>query len=173
MKLGLFDHMQKHDNPARSYVDLYKNHLEVLECADQAGMDFYFVAEHHFDMGFSECPSPGSFLGAASQRTKNIRLGPLVYVLPLWNPIRVAEEVALLDNLTQGRLEVGFGAGICKELFDGQTIGAHNQGAEAAVGSFDDGLQGFFEHPKWHRLWVCVLYRGTDQSQTKVCATKC
>ena len=112
MKLGLFDHMQKHDKPTRTYIDLYKNHLDVLEFADQAGMDFYFVAEHHFDMGFSECPSPGSFLGAASQRTKNIRLGPLVYVLPLWNPIRVAEEVALLDNLTQGRLEVGFGAGI-------------------------------------------------------------
>jgi len=90
MQLGLFDHMQKHDIPARSYVDLYKNHLEVVEMADQEGMDFYFVAEHHFDMGFSECPSPGSFLGAASQRTKRIRLGPLVYVLPLWNPIRVA-----------------------------------------------------------------------------------
>ncbi len=112
MKLGLFDHMQKHDNPSLTYVDLYKNHLEVLEFADQAGMDFYFVAEHHFDMGFSECPSPGTFLGAASQRTKRIRLGPLVYVLPLWNPIRVAEEVALLDNLTEGRVECGFGAGI-------------------------------------------------------------
>src|SRR5262249_47666193 len=71
-----------------------------------------FVAEHHFDLGFSECPSPGTFLGAASQRTKKIRLGPLVYVLPLWNPIRVAEEVALLDNLTRGRLECGFGPGI-------------------------------------------------------------
>jgi alkanesulfonate monooxygenase SsuD/methylene tetrahydromethanopterin reductase-like flavin-dependent oxidoreductase (luciferase family) len=112
MKLGLFDHMQKHDNPSLSYVELHKNHLEVLQFADQAGMDFYFVAEHHFDMGFSECPSPGSFLGAASQRTKRIRLGPLVYVLPLWNPIRVAEDVALLDNLTEGRLECGFGAGI-------------------------------------------------------------
>src|SRR5262245_26752295 len=110
MKLGLFDHMQKHENPERTYVYLYRNHLDVLECADQAGMDFYFVAEHHFDMGFSECPSPGSFLGAASQRTKHIRMGPLVYVLPLWNPIRVAEEVALLDNLMQGRLECGFGA---------------------------------------------------------------
>lgn len=111
MKLGLFDHMQKHDEPGRSHLDLYKSHLEVLEFADQAGMDFYFVAEHHFDMGFSECPSPGVFLGAASQRTKRIRLGPLVYVLPLWHPIRVAEEVALLDNLTEGRLECGFGAG--------------------------------------------------------------
>jgi alkanesulfonate monooxygenase SsuD/methylene tetrahydromethanopterin reductase-like flavin-dependent oxidoreductase (luciferase family) len=112
MKVGLFDHMQKHDNPSLSYVELYRNHLDVLEFADQTGLDFYFVAEHHFDMGFSECPSPGAFLGAASQRTKRIRLGPLVYVLPLWHPIRVAEEVALLDNLTAGRLECGFGAGI-------------------------------------------------------------
>jgi alkanesulfonate monooxygenase SsuD/methylene tetrahydromethanopterin reductase-like flavin-dependent oxidoreductase (luciferase family) len=112
MKLGLFDHMQKHDKPERSYADMYANHLEIVEFADRAGMDFYFVAEHHFDMGFSECPSPGAFLGAASQRSKNIRLGPLVYVLPLWNPIRVAEEIALLDNLTNGRLECGFGAGI-------------------------------------------------------------
>jgi alkanesulfonate monooxygenase SsuD/methylene tetrahydromethanopterin reductase-like flavin-dependent oxidoreductase (luciferase family) len=112
VKLGLFDHMQKHGDPLRTYVEMYKDHLEVLEIADQAGFDFYFVAEHHFDMGFSECPSPGVFLGAASQRTKKIRLGPLVYVLPLWNPIRVAEEVALLDNLTDGRLECGFGAGI-------------------------------------------------------------
>src|SRR5262249_6648303 len=107
MKLGIFDHMQKNDKPERSYADMYANHLEMLEFADQAAMDFYFVAEHHFDLGFSECPSPGTFLGAASQRTKKIRLGPLVYVLPLWNPIRVAEEVALLDNLTRGRLECG------------------------------------------------------------------
>ena len=112
MKLGLFDHMQKNDKPERSCADMYANHLKIVEFADQAGMDFYFVAEHHFDLGFSECPSPAAFLGAASQRTNNIRLGPLVYVLPLWNPIRVAEEVALLDNLTQGRLECGFGAGV-------------------------------------------------------------
>ncbi len=52
------------------------------------------------------------FSARRRNRTKQIRLGPLVYVLPLWNPIRVAEEVALLDNLTEGRLECGFGAGI-------------------------------------------------------------
>ena len=83
MKLGIFDHMQKNDKPERSYADMYANHLEIVEFADQAGIDFYFVAEHHFDLGFSECPSPGTFLGAASQRSRNIRLGPLVYVLPL------------------------------------------------------------------------------------------
>jgi alkanesulfonate monooxygenase SsuD/methylene tetrahydromethanopterin reductase-like flavin-dependent oxidoreductase (luciferase family) len=61
MKLGIFDHMQKNDKPERSYADMYANHLEIVEFADQTGMDFYFVAEHHFDLGFSECPSPGHF----------------------------------------------------------------------------------------------------------------
>jgi len=52
MKLGIFDHMQKNDKPERSYADMYANHLEVVEFVDQAGMDFYFVAEHHFDWAF-------------------------------------------------------------------------------------------------------------------------
>ena len=113
MKLGLFDHMQKHDKPSLSYVELYKNHLDVLQFADQAGMDFYFVAEHHFDMGFSECPSPGSFLGAGIAAHQAHSLGAAGLCLAAGrNRIRVAEEAALLDNLTEGRLECGFGAGI-------------------------------------------------------------
>jgi len=112
MKVGIFDHMQKNDRPERSYADLYGNHLEIVEFADGAGMDYYFVAEHHFDLGFAECSSPGTIIAAASQRTKRIRLGPLVYVLPLWQPVRVAEEAAMLDNLTGGRLECGIGSGI-------------------------------------------------------------
>lgn len=119
MKIGIFDHMQKNDRPERSYAELYAKHLEIAEFIDQAGMDFYFVAEHHFDLGFAECASPGTIIGAASQRTKNIRLGPLVYVLPLWHPVRVAEEVAMLDNLTRGRLECGIGSGIGKYAFAG------------------------------------------------------
>lgn len=112
MKIGIFDHMQKNDRPELSYEDLYARHLEIVEFIDQAGMDFYFVAEHHFDLGFAECASPGTIIAAASQRTKRIRLGPLVYVLPLWQPVRVAEEVAMLDNLTHGRFEFGIGSGI-------------------------------------------------------------
>ena len=117
MKIGVFDHMQKNDRPDLSYADLYARHLDIVEFIDQAGMDFYFVAEHHFDLGFSECSSPGAIIAAASQRTKRIRLGPLVYVLPLWHPVKVAEEVAMLDNLTGGRLECGIGSGIGKYSF--------------------------------------------------------
>jgi hypothetical protein len=70
MKLGLFDHMQKNDKPERSHTNLYAKHVEVLEFADEAGMDFYFVAEHHFDLGFAECASPGTIIGAASHAPK-------------------------------------------------------------------------------------------------------
>ena len=62
MKLGIFDHMQKNDKPERSYADMYANHLEVVEFADQTGMDFYFVAEHHFDLGFPSARVPERFL---------------------------------------------------------------------------------------------------------------
>ena len=121
MKIGIFDHMQKNDLPELSYQDLYARHLDIIEFIDQAGMDYYFVAEHHFDLGFAECSSPGTWIAAASQRTKKIRLGPLVYVLPLWHPVRVAEEVAMLDNMTNGRFDCGIGSGIGKYAF-----GAYN-----------------------------------------------
>jgi alkanesulfonate monooxygenase SsuD/methylene tetrahydromethanopterin reductase-like flavin-dependent oxidoreductase (luciferase family) len=57
-------------------------------------------------------PSPGIFLAALAQRTRQLRFGPLVYLLPLYNPIRLATEIAMLDNLSNGRLEVGVGRGI-------------------------------------------------------------
>ena len=122
MKFGIFDHMQKNDHPDLSYADLYAQHLEIAELADRLGMDFYFVAEHHFDLGFAECSSPGTILGALSRVTQKIRLGPLVYVLPLWQPVRVAEEIAMLDNLTRGRFECGIGSGAGAFSFPGYNV---------------------------------------------------
>jgi hypothetical protein len=56
--------------------------------------------------------SPSLFLAAAASRTKRIRLGPLVYLLPLYEPLRLAEEICMLDQLSNGRLEVGVGRGV-------------------------------------------------------------
>jgi len=58
MKIGVFDHLQKNDRPELSYQDLYARHLEIVEFLDQASMNYYFVTEHHFDMGFAKCSSP-------------------------------------------------------------------------------------------------------------------
>src|SRR4051812_38064553 len=56
-------------------------------------------------------PSPSVFLSAVAQRTKTLRFGPLVYLLPLYHPLRLAEEIAMLDQMSRGRLEVGIGRG--------------------------------------------------------------
>ena len=83
----------------------------MLEFADQHGFYSYHLAEHHLTP-LSVAPSPSIFLSAACQRTKNIRLGPLVYLLPFYNPLRLLHEVCMLDHLSQGRLDLGVGRGI-------------------------------------------------------------
>jgi alkanesulfonate monooxygenase SsuD/methylene tetrahydromethanopterin reductase-like flavin-dependent oxidoreductase (luciferase family) len=59
-------------------------------------------------------PSPGVFLAAVAQRTKRLRLGPLVYSLPLYHPIRLIEEICMLDQMSGGRFELGVGRGVSR-----------------------------------------------------------
>ena len=82
-----------------------------MECADEKGFYCYHIAEHH-GSPLNTTPSPSIFLAAAAQRTTRIRLGTLVYVLPAYNPLRLIEEICMLDNLSRGRLDVGVGRGI-------------------------------------------------------------
>ena len=108
IEFGLFDWI---DRGKRTLQDLYQERLQLLEVADSAGFTGYHIAEHHFTpLGMA--PSPALFLCAAAQRTTNIRLGPLGYLLPLYNPLRLIEEVCMLDHLSNGRLDLGFGRGI-------------------------------------------------------------
>ncbi|MBT6277717.1 MAG: LLM class flavin-dependent oxidoreductase, partial [Chromatiales bacterium] len=90
---------------------LYEERLQLLEVADRAGFWGYHKAEHHF-IDLDAAPSSNLFLAAASQRTSNIRFGPLVYLLPFYHPLRLIEEVCALDHLCGGRLEIGVGKGI-------------------------------------------------------------
>ena len=88
---------------------LYKETLAQCELADQVGFDNLWFVEHHFLTGFSGSPSQDAMFGALSRITKNIRIGYGVCILPYHHPVRVAERVALLDQLTDGRIEVGTG----------------------------------------------------------------
>src|SRR5438094_863840 len=107
MQFGIFDWQ---DRGGDSLAEQYEQRLRMLEYADQAGYSIYHLAEHHgTPLGIS--PSPSLFLAAAAQRTRRIRLGPLVYVVPLYHPIRLAEEFSMLDQLSGGRLELGVGRG--------------------------------------------------------------
>jgi alkanesulfonate monooxygenase SsuD/methylene tetrahydromethanopterin reductase-like flavin-dependent oxidoreductase (luciferase family) len=105
---GLFDWIDRGKAPVHQ---LYEERLQVVEAADAAGFFCYHLAEHHATpLGMA--PSPALFLTAAAQRTRRIRLGPLVYLLPLYNPLRLIEEVCMLDQLSDGRLELGVGRGV-------------------------------------------------------------
>jgi alkanesulfonate monooxygenase SsuD/methylene tetrahydromethanopterin reductase-like flavin-dependent oxidoreductase (luciferase family) len=108
IEFGLFDWIDRGQRPLQQ---LYRERLQLLEKADSLGFAGYHLAEHHFTpLGMA--PSPSLFLAAAAQRTGNIRLGPLGYLLPLYNPLRMIEEICMLDNLSNGRLDLGFGRGI-------------------------------------------------------------
>jgi len=106
--LGLFDWIDS--DGVRDAGRMYRERLDLLADAESYGFDIYHLAEHH-GTPLGLVPSPSVFLAAAAVRTTRIRLCPLVYVLPLYHPVRLAEEIAMLDQLSAGRLEVGFGKG--------------------------------------------------------------
>jgi alkanesulfonate monooxygenase SsuD/methylene tetrahydromethanopterin reductase-like flavin-dependent oxidoreductase (luciferase family) len=108
MKFGLFDHVDRSDRPLAQQFD---ERLEFVAAADAAGFYCYHVAEHH-GTPLNMVPVPGVFLGALARLTKRIRLGPLVYLLTLYSPLRLIEEIGMLDQLSYGRLDVGVGRGI-------------------------------------------------------------
>lgn len=108
VQFGIFDWI---DHNQLALPDLYEQRLQCLEYADEAGFYCYHLAEHQCTpLGMA--PSPGVFLAAAIQRTRHLRLGPLVYLLPLYNPLRLVQEICMLDNMSRGRLEVGVGRGV-------------------------------------------------------------
>jgi alkanesulfonate monooxygenase SsuD/methylene tetrahydromethanopterin reductase-like flavin-dependent oxidoreductase (luciferase family) len=98
------------------HADTYQEHLEQVRLADKLGFDHYWFLEHHLHPG-SLTPSPNLLVAAAAPVTQNIRLGSMVNILPFRNPVILAEELAMLDNLTQGRLDVGIGRGLKPDEF--------------------------------------------------------
>ena len=108
LPFGIFDWLDRND-PVLG--DTYEQRLQMLEAADKADFYCYHLAEHH-GTPLGMAPSPNLFLAAASQRTRRLRLGPLVYVLPLYHPVRLLQEVCMLDHLCGGRLELGIGRGV-------------------------------------------------------------
>ena len=108
MKFAVFDHM---DLSTVTLAQQYEDRLALVEAYDRAGFYAYHVAEHH-STPLGIAPSPSVYLSAVAQRTRRLRFGPLVYTLGMHHPLRVMEEICMLDQMSGGRLEVGFGRGI-------------------------------------------------------------
>ena len=108
MKFGVFDHI---DDGGLPVGQQFEERLALIERYEHAGFHAYHLAEHH-GTPLGHGPSPSVFMAAATQRTTTLRLGPLVYCLPLYHPLRLIEEVCMLDHLSDGRLQLGVGAGV-------------------------------------------------------------
>jgi alkanesulfonate monooxygenase SsuD/methylene tetrahydromethanopterin reductase-like flavin-dependent oxidoreductase (luciferase family) len=89
----------------------YDHLLDLVQVAERDGIDGWFFAEHHCDAAFSTVPAPNLLVAQAAQATTRLRLGVMVTVLPYHHPLRAAEEIRMLDVLSDGRLEIGLGRG--------------------------------------------------------------
>ncbi len=132
MKVGLFDHVERADRPIATTLD---ERLAFAAAADEAGVYALHIAEHHATP-LNMVPVPGIFLGAVARATKRMRLGPLVYLLPLYSPLRLAEEICILDHLSHGRLDVGVGRGVSPFELGYHKI-AHADSRDIFIDAFD------------------------------------
>ena len=120
MKFGLFYRL-----PCATTQDAatrYRETIEQIVYAEELGFDTAWLAELHFNPRFSIMPAPLLVAAALAQRTSRIRLGTAVLLLPLQHPLRTAEEAAVVDLLSQGRVELGVGRGMIAIHFQGFNI---------------------------------------------------
>ena len=110
MKFGIFVFGDNPPEIGRSNQKYYEEVLTMAEWAEELGFDSFWLGEHHF-YWYGTCVSPPMVIAALGQRTKKIRLGPAISVLPFHHPLIVAEEYALADNLCGGRLNFAIGSG--------------------------------------------------------------
>lgn len=140
MRLSAFTVVDEYpDDPPRDRL------LDVLRLADAAeagGLSTLWVAEHHFHSG-GVCPAPPVLLAALGARTRRLRLGALVSVLPFHEPVELAEQYAMVDHLTGGRLNLGVGSGYIPMEFEGFGVDPlakrelFDQGLETILAAFE------------------------------------
>lgn len=124
VRLSGFSVCDHHPALARGVAGFYREIMASVVLAEELGMHGYWIAEHHFHE-YGVVPNPAAFLCAMARETERLRLGPAVSVLPFHDPVQVAEDYAMLDQLSDGRLEMGVGSGYLPHEFAG--FGRHGQ----------------------------------------------
>jgi alkanesulfonate monooxygenase SsuD/methylene tetrahydromethanopterin reductase-like flavin-dependent oxidoreductase (luciferase family) len=141
MDFGIFNLLQ-HRNRSKSPQEIIAEALEHVQLADALGFSRAWFAEHHFS-NYSLCPSPLIFCNQVAATTKRIRVGCAVLILPLHAPARVIAEIALVDALSGGRLDVGVGSGYQNYEFErlGADIGQNKAMFHEMLDMIDRGLR--------------------------------
>src|SRR5215468_2446583 len=133
MRFGFFDQLPC----ASGYTERqrYRDIIAQIELGDVIGFDTAWLGELHFSRAFSILADPLTVLAAAAQRTRRIRLGTAVTLLPLHNPLKIAEDAATVDILSGGRLELGLGRGAAPSMY-----AAYNVPIEESRERFEESL---------------------------------
>lgn len=113
LRVGFITHLDQHEDVRRIYHD----NIALIRDLEQLGYDSAWIATRHFHSGWAALPSPFAFLGAAANATNRIHLGTAVLPILVDDPVRDAEELAILDHLSQGRVQLGLGKGVPSDAY--------------------------------------------------------
>jgi alkanesulfonate monooxygenase SsuD/methylene tetrahydromethanopterin reductase-like flavin-dependent oxidoreductase (luciferase family) len=116
MKFAHFSHVW--NKPGMTPAQRYQQLWDELALCDEEGFDYAVAVEHHFRPYEALMPTPSVYCAAAAAHTKRLRIGPMGYIVPLYDPLRILEEAAVLDNVLGGRLELGLVSGIAPDYFE-------------------------------------------------------
>ena len=147
MHVGMSTIFQNPDKRISDY-EVYRNELRLADLAEPLGYESIWGVEHHFT-DYTMCPDVLQFLSYMAGRTERAKLGSMVVVLPWHDPVRVAEELVMLDNLSDGRVVVGVGRGLARVEYAGfradmnQSRQRFNESAELLVRALDEGYAEF------------------------------
>ncbi len=134
MEFAVFSHVaEKATCSPKQRLDEFAAEVRL---ADELGYDYFFTTEHHFTGRFSMSPSQAVSLTVVAQNSKRLRFGPMVVLLPICQPLRVIEELIILDHMSGGRLEIGLGRGITPHEHTSYGINTHSD-----VARFNEGLE--------------------------------
>src|SRR5689334_16977092 len=163
LAFGLFDWID--EAPGRTPGEVYEDRLRLLAEADRGGFDVYHLAEHHgAPLGLA--PSPALFLAAAARATQRIRLAPTTFIVPLYDPLRLVEEIGMLDQLSGGRLDIGVGKGSSPHeaaMFELTPAGTAERFEELMPAILDALETGVFRRPGGQGAPVPLQVRARQQ----------
>ena len=117
MEFGLFVEFPSREGTTQAQI--FKDSMELIQATEDSGSEGIWLAEYHFDPGRSVLSAPVTVAAAVAARTKKVKIGLAVHVLPLRNPVQIAEEIATLDHLSDGRLDFGIGRAAFPRIYQG------------------------------------------------------
>ena len=122
--------------PDMTQKDAFDESFGLVDLAEDLGVDSVWLAEYHFNVDRSVLSAPITVASAIAVRTQRMRIGLAVHILPLANPVRVAEEVATLDHISRGRVEFGVGRGTFPNVHEGYGVPFHE-----SRGRFEESME--------------------------------